>query len=246
MFYIFGEYWEYYLLGLVLLPGLILAAWAQARVSTTYAKYKKVLSSKGKTGAEVAKTILERKGVFDVQVVRGKGGELSDHYDPRTKIVNLSPAVYDGRDVASLGIAAHECGHAIQHAEGYAPLKMRTFLAKASNITSQFLWPLVIIGIIFNFAYVGGVIGNVFLWCGVGFFGLSVIFSLITLPVEYNASHRALSLLVATGCVDEMEVKGTKKVLSAAAMTYVAALVVSMLNLLRFLLFVFANSRNRD
>ena len=243
MFIFFGEYWQYYLLGIILLPGLIFASWAQIKVKSTYNKYNKVLSSKQLTGAEVAKNILAYKGIFDVDVVRGNGEDLSDNYNPTTKVLTLSPKVYNGTDVAALGVAAHECGHAVQHAEGYVPLKIRKTLVTVSNITSQFLWPLVIIGIIFNFAYVGGVLGNVFLWSGVVFFGLSFIFSLITLPVEYNASHRAMELLVKTGSVDTMEVKGTQKVLSAAAMTYVAALVVSMLSLLRFLAFVLINSR---
>ena len=245
MYLLFGEYWQYYLLGIILLPGIILAAWAQIRVSSTYSKYNKVLASKGLTGAEVARKILDAKGVFDVQV-RQIDGELTDNYNPSTKTLSLSKAVYNGIDIAAFGVAAHECGHAVQHAEGYAPLKIRKALAIASNISSQLLWPLVIMGIIFNFAFVGGVVGDIFLWSGVIFFGLSVIFSLITLPVEFNASNRALELLVSTGCVDKMEVKGAKKVLSAAAMTYVAALIVSMLNLARFLIFVFINTRRDD
>ena len=244
LFFVYmGEYWQYYLLGIVLLPGLILASWAQAKTMSTYKKYRKVLSSKQITGAQAAEKILKAKGIFDVEVVRVSGSDLSDNYNPETKIVSPSPKVYDGTDIAALGIAAHECGHAIQHAEKYAPLRARSALVKVSNISSQFLWPLVIIGIIFNFAYVGGIWGNIFMWSGVAFFGISIIFSLITLPVEYNASKKALSLLVATDCVDAMEVKGAKKVLSAAALTYVAALVVSMLSLVRFLLFIFLNSR---
>lgn len=239
-------YWEFYLLGIILLPGIILATWAQIKVSSTYKKYSEVIGYRGLTGADVAKEILTSEGILDVEVLGVGGSELSDHYNSKTKKINLSQSVYAGTSIAALGVAAHEAGHAIQDAKGYKPLKLRSALAKASTITSSLLWPLVIMGIIFNFAYVGGLWGQIFLWAGCAFFGISVIFSLITLPVEYNASNRALKLLVATGCVDDMEVQGAKQVLNAAALTYVAALIVSILSLLRFVLFFFMNSRNRE
>ena len=238
------EYLEYTLMGIILIPGLIFAMIASARVKTTFSKYEQVLSAKGLTGAQVAQKILEAEGIFDVQIQKGHTNELVDNFNPKTKIITLSNKVYDGTSISSIGVAAHETGHAVQYAKGYAPMKIRTALAYVSNFMSFFVWPLILIGIILDVAYVGGVVGKSFLWIGVAFFGVSALFSLITLPVEFNASNRALKLLVATGCVDEMEVKGCKKVLSSAAMTYVAGLVVSILELLRFVLFFLLRSRD--
>lgn len=241
---ILGGYWEYYLLGIILLPGIIMASWAQIKVSSTFSKYSQVLASSGYTGAEAARAILKAQGITNVQVVRSNKGHLSDHYDPRNKVVALSADVYDSSTIAALGVAAHECGHAIQDAKAYFPLKLRRLLVGVSNISSYLLWPLVLVGLVLNFAYVGGIWGDILMFSGVAFFGISVIFQLVTLPVEYNASGRALELLVTTGVVDTMEVQGAKKVLSAAAMTYVAALVVSLLNLLRFVVFFLNNKRD--
>lgn len=240
------EYLEYTLLGLILLPGLIYASFTSIRVKATFARYKQVLSAKGITGAECARRILDAQGVYDVEIVRSGSNDLVDNYNPQTNTITLSADVYDGMSISALGVAAHETGHALQYAEGYAPIKIRTVLAHASNFMSAFVWPLVLVGIVLNLAYIGGIAGNILLWCGVGFFGLSLIFSLITLPVELNASKRAVNLLVTTDCVDQMEVKGAKKVLRAAAMTYVAAIVVSILQLVRFLLYFLMNSRNND
>ena len=237
------EYIEYTILGLILLPGLIFASITSIRVKSTFSKYSQVLSAKGITGAECARRILEYQGIRDVEVRRSSNSELVDNFDPRSNTITLSADVYDSMSISALGVAAHETGHAIQHAEGYSLIKVRTILAHASNFMSAFVWPLILIGIVFNLAYIGGIAGNVLLWCGVGFFGVSLIFSLITLPVELNASKRAIGLLVSTGCVDEMEVQGSKKVLKAAAMTYVAAIVVSILQLLRFLLYFVINSK---
>lgn len=241
---VLGGYWEYYLLGIILLPGIIMASWAQVKVTSTYNKFSQVLSSKGYTGAEAARAILKSQGITGVEVVRSHKGHLSDHYDPREKVVALSADVYDGTTIAALGVAAHECGHAIQHANKYMPLMVRRLLVGVSNVSSYLLWPLVVVGLILNFAYIGGVWGDILMFSGVAFFGISVIFQLVTLPVEYNASTRALEHLVGTGIVDSMEVQGAKKVLSAAALTYVAALVVALLNLLRFVLFFLNNRRD--
>ena len=247
MFILFSpEYIQYTLLGIILLPGLIFSIITSARVNSTFNKYSQVLSSKGYTGAMVAKKLLESEGIYDVEVIKNGNVGLTDNYNPETKVISLSNKVYDSMSIASLGVAAHETGHAIQHAKGYAPLKVRSVLAKTSTIISTFVWPLIVIGIILDFAYVGGFVGKAFLWAGVGFFSLSLIFSLVTLPVELDASKRALSLLVSCGALDEMEVKGAKKVLSAAAMTYVAAIVVSILQLLRFVIFFLLNSRRSD
>ena len=230
-------YWEYYLMGIIILPGIILAIWAQSKVSITYSNYSKVLGSKGLTGAEVVQKMLNSKGLSDVQITQ-IGGELTDNYNPRTKVISLSHKVYSGTTVADLGVAAHECGHAIQHAENYAPAKIRNILAVASNITSRLLWPLVFIGLFVGFG-LQSAYGLIILYAGVAVFGLSFLFSLVTLPVELDASKRALSALVQIGALDDMEVIGAKKVLNAAALTYVAALLISLLELLRFIL-VFA------
>lgn len=240
------EYLQYTLLGIILLPGMIFAIITSAKVNSTFLKYNKVLSSKGYSASDVVKKILENEGVYDVEVIKSSNPELVDNYNPKTKTVTLSAKVFQSTSIAALGIAAHETGHAIQDAKGYVPLKARNVLATVGGVISTFVWPLILIGIILDFAYVGGIVGKAFLWAGVGFFSISLIFSLITLPVELDASKRALKLLVANGFVDEMEVKGAKKVLSAAAMTYVAAIVVSILQLLRFVLFFLLNSRRSD
>ena len=240
------EYIEYTILGLVLLPGLIFACITSAKVNITFNKYNEVHSSKGYSGESVAKMILEHKGIYDVQIAKGYSDDLVDNYNPQTGVVTLSNKVYSGTSISALGVAAHEIGHAIQHSEGYLPLKVRTVVAKTSSIMSTFVWPLIFLGIVFDFAYIGGVIGKTFLWLGVIFFSVSLLFSLVTLPVELDASKRGLKLLLEVGALDEMEVKGAKKVLSAAANTYVAGIVVSILQLLRFILFFVLNSKNRD
>ena len=239
------EYIEYTILGIVLLPGLIFAIYTSTKVNTTFSKYSTVLASKDLTGAMVAKKIMEAKGIFDVTIVKSENTELVDNFNPETKVVTLSKKVYDGTSIASLGVAAHEIGHVIQHAEGYTPIKIRSVLAKTSTIFSYLVWPLIVVGIVLDFAYIGGVFGKTFLWCGVAFFGLSLVFSLVTLPVELDASKRALDLLVQTDCLDDTEVLGAKKVLKSAAMTYVAAIVVSLLQLLRFLLYFVLSSKRR-
>lgn len=229
----------YYLMGVILIPGIIYAIVVQTRVLNAFNTYKKVLSSKGITAQDACKKLLLNAGVTDVTISR-ISGEMTDNYNPRTKVLSLSDSVYNSTSISALGVAAHEAGHAIQHAENYAPLKMRNALATLSGVFSKLLWPLIIIGIILSaFSYL--VVGEVFLWAGVIFFGVSVIFSLITLPVEFNASKRALVNLVEGGVLDTTEVKGAKVVLNAAAQTYVAALVISILNLLRFLLAIFAS-----
>lgn len=233
-------------MGIILLPGIIYATIVSVKVNTTFSRYEEVLSSKQITGAECVQRILESKGIMGVSVQKSNDTELVDNFNPKTNIITLSQKVYDSTSISALGVAAHETGHAIQYAEGYKPMKVRTALAYVGNFMSYFVWPLILIGIVLDFAYIGGVIGKAFLWIGVAFFGVSMLFSLITLPVELNASKRALELLVSTGCVDSMEVKGAKKVLSAASKTYVAALLVSILQLLRFLLFFLANSKKND
>jgi len=234
-------YWEYYLMGIVLLPGIIFSIWAQAKVSSSYSKYSKVLGAKGLTGADVVQKILDVNNITDVKINR-ISGQLSDNYNPRTKIISLSNQVYSGTTIADLGVAAHECGHAIQHAKNYAPMKFRNIVAVATNISSKLLWPLVVIGLVLGIG-LASPYGNIIMWSGIIIFGLSALFSLITLPVELDASKRALNSLVQIDALDDMEVIGARKVLNAAALTYVAALVVSLLELLRFLL-IFAKRKD--
>ncbi len=227
--------WEYYLMGIILLPGIIFAIVAQAKINSAYTTFSSIMNAKGYTGAEVARTILSAAQLSDIKVNR-IGGHLTDHYNPKEKSISLSGAVHDGQSISAIGIAAHEVGHALQYKTNYWPMKMRTALVPVINFTSAFLWPLLILGLIFNFVAVpGSLLGQIFIWGGIGFFGISVLFSLITLPVEYNASKRALSVLQQSGILTTTETAGAKKVLSAAALTYVASLLISILTLLRFL-----------
>ena len=227
-------YWEYYVMGVILIPGLILAIIAQAKVSFNYKKYSQVISKNNMKACDVARLILDSAGLKQVQIKK-INGELTDNYDPKAQTVSLSSSVYDSTSVAAIGIACHEVGHALQYAQNYAPVKIRMFLVRACNISSTLLWPLVVIGLILNIG-LNSVAGMVCMWCGVIIFGLSVIFNLVTLPVEYNASNRAKSILSNAQILDSEEMEGVHKVLNAAALTYVAALVVSILNLLRFII----------
>ena len=174
------EYLQYTILGIILLPGIIFATYTSIKVKSTFDKYNQILVSTQMTGAECAKRILEAEGVVDVQVERGRG-ELTDNYNPKTKTVTLSDDVYNGTTIAALGVAAHEVGHAIQHAKNYSMMALRTAAARASNLMSYVVWPLIMIGIMLDFAYIGGLVGKIFLWAGVIFFGVSLIFSLVTL-----------------------------------------------------------------
>ena len=201
---------------------------AQTKVSTTFNKYSRVRNRAGFTGAQVATQMLQNAGIYDVSVQR-VAGNLTDHYDPRTKTLRLSQSVYDSTSVAALGVAAHETGHAIQHDVGYAPLGLRSMLVPLANFGSRLAIPLILIGFIFS----GG--GSALVTIGILFFSLSVLFTLITLPVEFNASHRAIDLLVADGFLANDEIGGAKKVLSAAAMTYVAAAFAAIAELLHLL-----------
>ncbi len=237
-------YWLYYILGIILLPGIILGIYAQTKVNTNYNKYSKVLSKKGITGAQVARLILDTAGLTDYNVVK-ISGKLTDNFNPKTKTVSLSQEVYDSTSVASLGIASHEVGHALQYANNYAPMKARTVAVQTTNFASVFLWPIIVLGLLFDFViFTNSIVGDIFLIAGVTFFALAVIVDLVTLPVEFNASNRAKKILGDSSICDSDEMVGVNKVLNAAALTYVASLVVSILNLLRFIL-VFT-SRKRD
>lgn len=207
--------------------------WAQHKVKSNYEKYAQVRSTSGKTGREVAEEILHANGIYDVDVVKGDGF-LTDHYDPNKKVVCLSPANYDRPSVAGTTIAAHEVGHAIQHQQGYAPLRFRTALVPLANIGSSLSYIVIMIGIILT--AVGSVFGSTVLWVGAGLMSLAVLFSIVTLPVEFNASSRAMKQITALNIVNEKEYKHAKKVLSAAAMTYVASTAVALAELARIIL----------
>lgn len=219
---------------LLLIPGLILALYAQLKVSSTYARYKKVHSGTGLTGAQIARQILDTNGCGSVRIERVPGS-LTDHYDPENGVLRLSEEVYGSRSIAALGVAAHEAGHAIQDATDYGPMRIRATLVPVANIGSSAAIPLFMLGLIFSW--------EPLLKIGILCFSLAVLFYVVTLPVEFNASGRAVALL-ASGYLPEDEVQGVKKVLSAAALTYVAAALQAILQLLRLVLL--ANSRRRD
>lgn len=220
----------------LVLIGVILSLWASARVKNTYAKYSGERSLSGMTGAQAAQRILSMAGIYDVKI-QHVAGNLTDHYDPRNKTLNLSDAVYANASVAAVGVAAHEVGHAIQHDRGYAPLKMRSALAPVANIGANISWPIILVGLL-----LGG--SPLLIEIGILMFSLAVAFQLITLPVEFNASNRALAMLEETGVLYADELPKTRKVLNAAALTYVAAAASSILQLLRLVL-LFGN-RRRD
>ena len=220
---------------ILVLIGAVLSFWASSRVNTTFAKYSRVRSMTGMTGAEAAKRLLNSQGMYDV-TVRSDRGKLTDHYDPRSKTVNLSEDVYNSTSVAAIGVAAHECGHAMQDNQGYSPLRIRAAFVPVASLGSRLSWPLILIGLIVSMPFL--------LELGIWMFVLAVLFQLITLPVEFNASRRAVSLLDSQGILRGEEVDGTRKVLGAAALTYVAAAAASILQLLR-LVILFGN-RNRD
>ena len=216
--------------------GAILSVIASARVNGTFSRYSRVRSMSGMTGAQAARRILDRNGLYDVKVEYIRGN-LTDHYDPRTKVLRLSDATYGASSVAAVGVAAHECGHAVQDSEAYEPLRIRSKMAPAANFGSRFGLPIFIAGLIFG-------ANEVLMQIGIWVFLLAVLFQLITLPVEFDASKRALAMLTDYGILGDGEVEGSRKVLKAAAMTYVAAAAASVLNLLRLILI--ARSRDRD
>jgi len=222
---------------ILVLIGALISLWAQGRVTSTFTKFSKVRSRTGMTGADVAMRLLRSQGIYDVSV-RPVSGNLTDHYDPRSKVVNLSESVYNATSIAAIGVAAHECGHAMQHNEGYAPLNFRSALVPVVNFGSKLSWPLILIGVL-----LGGA-GSTLCQIGILMFTLVVLFQLVTLPVEFNASNRAVRLLDSQGILIGEEVQGTKKVLGAAALTYVAAAASTILQLLR--LIILYGGRRRD
>ncbi len=222
---------------LLVIIGAVISMIASARVKSTYSKYSQMRSRTNMTGAQAAQRVLSSAGIYDVRI-QHVAGNLTDHYDPRNKTLNLSDSVYGSASVAAIGVAAHECGHAIQHQQGYSPLNIRSALVPAANFGSAVSWPLIILGIIFGGA------GSLFCQIGIVLFSAAVLFQLVTLPVEFNASSRAVRILGDTGILSEQELPYTKKVLKAAALTYVAGAAAAILQLLRLL--ILFGGRDRD
>ena len=218
--------------------GAVICMIASARVKGTFNKYSQLRSMPGMNGAQVAQRVLQAAGIYDVQV-RHVSGSLTDHYDPRTKTVYLSAPVYNATSVAALGVAAHECGHAIQHAKSYAPLSIRSALVPIANFGSMLAWPVILIGLLFNTRSSGLIID-----IGILLFSAAVLFQLVTLPVEFDASRRALVMLRTQGILADDELRYTRRVLKSAALTYVASAAAAILQLLRIILIT--NGRRRD
>lgn len=225
-FFVDSYYW------VLVVPAMLLAVWAQMRVQTTFSKYERVYSMRGMTAAMVTRQILDANGLQHVRV-EWTQGRLSDHYDPRSNVIRLSEAVYNSTSIGAIGVAAHEAGHAMQYAQNYAPIKLRAMLIPITNIGSSLAVPLAIMGFALGMGWLIDV--------GIVLFLAVVLFQLVTLPVEFNASRRAIRTLDTYGYLNDGELKGAKKVLSAAALTYVAALVTAVANLARLLLL-----RNRE
>ena len=231
-YYYYGFDWTYLV---IVLPCLLLSMLASSSVNSTFNKYAKVNSIRRLTGAEAAQRVLSANGVRGVRIER-VSGNLTDHFDPKTNVIRLSDSVYGSTSVAAIGVAAHEAGHAVQHATGYAPIKIRNSIVPIVNIGSQLAMPLFLIGLLINFLDLA--------YLGVFLFSFALIFQVVTLPVELNASSRAIKILDSSMLLYDDEIKPAKKVLRAAAMTYVAAVAATALQLLRLLLIL--NNRRRD
>ena len=223
MYYGYGFDWTYLVF---IVPALLISLWAQFKVSS-FSKYSKVRNMRGLTGAQTSEYILRSYGVTGVRIEH-ISGELTDHYDPTSNVIRLSDAVYNATTVSAIGVAAHETGHALQYAQGYAPIKLRAAVIPASRIGSLASWPLLLIGIIFSM--------RPLIWLGIAFFALATLFQVLTLPVEFNASSRALKAIDQWNILSAEEYQGARKVLTAAALTYVAALLTSLMQLLRLIL----------
>ena len=236
--YYYGFDWTYVVL---VLPCIILSMWASANVNSTFKKYSGQLSSRRITGAEAAQRVLMANGVQGVKIQR-ISGNLTDHYDPRTNVIRLSDNVYDNTSTAAIGVACHEAGHAVQYAQSYAPIKLRAAVIPVTNLGSKLAMPLILIGLLLSYL---GNFSYILVYAGIACFGLSLVFQLVTLPVEFNASRRALAAISSGNLLTEEEQKGARKTLTAAALTYVAA--TALAQLLRLLvLFGGRGNRRRD
>ncbi len=228
--YYYGFDWTYVV---IVLPVMVLALVAQVKVKSTFKKYSQIASDGGMTGADAARMVLDSYGVTGVQIVP-VAGELTDHFDPKDNVIRLSEPVYNARTAAAVGVAAHEAGHAAQYAENYVPMQIRSAVIPATKVGSTLSLPLIILGMIFSISALS--------FIGVILFGFTVLFQLVTLPVEFNASRRAVAALGSSGRVSQEGVKSAKKVLTAAALTYVAALATALANMVRLMILI----RRRD
>lgn len=223
----------------MVLPAFIFASWASSKVNSTFNMYSNEYSRSGLTGADVARKVLDEQGLNHIRIERVKG-KLTDHYDPKNNVIRLSSAVYDSTSVAAIGVACHEVGHAIQYKEGYFPIKLRNAIIPLTNFSSRLAMPLILIGILLSSLGEGY---SIVAYIGVALFGVAVLFQLITLPVEYNASNRAIKQLDSSLVLDSYELDGAKKVLNAAALTYVASLAVALSQFMYLLRLVNRRSR---
>ena len=231
----FGLFWGDWTI-LIMIPALIFSLWAQSKVNSTFNKYAKIRNRRGMTGADAARRVLEANGLYHITIERVHG-HLTDHYDPKAGVIRLSDAVYASTGIAALGVAAHEAGHAVQHAVGYAPIKLRTAIIPLTRFGSVMAMPLFILGLVFSGgSYLGYGIGTLFMITGILFFSFSTLFQLVTLPTEFNASTRAMKALEDGGLLASDELPAARATLSAAALTYVAALATSLASLLRLIL----------
>lgn len=239
MFFYYGFDFTYVIF---VLPFVILAMIASANVNSTFKKYSTVYSRRHLTGAQAAQRVLSANGVTGVRIDR-VSGNLTDHYDPRSNVIRLSDSVYDSTSVAAIGVACHEAGHAVQYARHYAPIKIRAAIIPVTNIGSKLAMPLILLGLLLSF---GEYVSYGFVYAGIACFGLSVIFQLVTLPVEFNASRRAMQAIANGELLTGEEQKGARKTLTAAAMTYVAALAVALAQLLRLIVIFGGGGRRRN
>lgn len=238
-YYGYGFDWTYLV---IVLPCIILSMWASSTVNSTFKKYANVLSYRHITGAEAAQRVLSANGVRGVRIER-VSGNLTDHFDPKTNVIRLSDSVHSNTSTAAIGVACHEAGHAVQYAQNYAPIKLRAAIVPITNLGSQLAMPLILLGMVLTFL---GNFSYVLVYIGIACFSLSVIFQLVTLPVEFNASNRALRAIEQGNLLTDEELKGAKKTLSAAAMTYVAATAVAMAQLLRLVILFGGGNRRRN
>ena len=237
-YYYYGFDWTYLV---IVLPCILLSLWASSSVNSTFKKYSQVNSVRRLTGAEAAQRVLSANGVRGVRIER-VSGNLTDHYDPKTNVIRLSDSVHSSTSVAAIGVAAHEAGHAVQYAQNYGPIRVRAAIIPITNIGSRLAMPLILAGILFSFL---GSFSNTLVYLGIAAFSLSLVFQLVTLPVEFNASRRAMETIETSGLLTHEEQQGAKKTLKAAAMTYVAATAVALAQVVR-LLVLFGGRRRRD
>ena len=236
--YYYGFDWTYLVL---VLPCMLLSLWASSNVNSTFKKYSKQFSSRRLTGAEAAQRVLSANGVRGVRIDR-VSGNLTDHFDPKTNVIRLSDSVYSSTSTAAIGVACHEAGHAVQYAENYGPIKLRAAIIPITNFGSKIAMPLILLGILCTFL---GSFSDTLVYMGIAAFGMSFVFQIVTLPVEFNASRRAMQAIESANILTEEEQRGARKTLTAAAMTYVAATAVALAQLLR-LIMIFGGRRRND